>query len=96
MIEKTFYKTKDYCKVKFSVNNETAETIELFGINNNWEDAVVLKKKKDGTFATEINLPKETTHQFKYLVDQQDWLTDETADNTVTNEFGTDNSVLVL
>jgi hypothetical protein len=31
MVQKTYFKTKDYCKVKFSFNVENAETIEILG-----------------------------------------------------------------
>jgi len=29
MIQKTYFKTKDYCKVKFSFAPENAETVEV-------------------------------------------------------------------
>jgi hypothetical protein len=31
MVQKTYYKTKDYCKVKFSFAADAAETIEIVG-----------------------------------------------------------------
>lgn len=96
MIQKTYFKTKDYCKVKFTIENEIAETIAVTGLNNDWISMVPLKKKKDGTFAIEINLPKDTTHQFKYVVDQQDWINDETADSFEPNIYGQTNSVITI
>lgn len=96
MIQKTYYKTKDYCKVKFTIQNETAETVALVGLNNDWETSVELKKKKDGSFSTEINLPKDTTHEFKYLVDETNWINDESADSYQSNVYGGTNSVLAL
>jgi hypothetical protein len=32
MVQKTYFKTKDYCKVKFAVNIENAETVEILGL----------------------------------------------------------------
>ena len=32
MIQKTYFKTKDYCKVKFSFAVENAETVEVLGL----------------------------------------------------------------
>lgn len=96
MIVKTYYKTKDYCKVKFAIENETAETIALLGLNNDWENQVVMKRKKDGNFSVEVNLPKDTTHQFKYLVDQQDWINDTEADSYEANSYGNTNSVVTI
>lgn len=96
MIQKTYYKTKDHCKVKFSVNLENAETVEILGLNSDWENAIIMKKKKDGSFSTEVNLPKNSQHEFKYLVDEKEWLVEEEADSVQPNEFGTTNSVLIL
>lgn len=30
MVQKTYLKTKNYCKVKFTLNIENAETVEIF------------------------------------------------------------------
>ncbi len=96
MIQKTYFKTKDYCKVKFSFTPENAETVEVMGLNSDWENGLILKKKKDGTFTAEVSLPKDTQQQFKYLVNKTEWLNDEEADSQLANEYGGTNSVLVL
>jgi hypothetical protein len=96
MIQKTYLKTKDYCKVKFSFTPENAETVEILGLNSDWENAVLMSKKKDGSFAAEVNLPKDSTHQFKYFVNQVEWLNDETADSFEPNEYGNTNSVIAI
>jgi hypothetical protein len=31
MIQKTYYKTKDYCKVKFSLRPENADSVAIAG-----------------------------------------------------------------
>lgn len=96
MIQKTYYKTKDYCKVKFSFTVENAETIEILGLNSDWQNSIIMSKKKDGSFSADVNLPKNSKHQFKYLVDTKEWINDPAADEVVPNEFGGSNSVLVL
>ena len=96
MIQKTYFKTKDYCKVKFSFTPENAETVEILGLNSDWENAVVLKKKKDGSFTADVSLPKETQHQFKYLVNKTEWVNDTAADSESVNEYGGTNSVIVI
>jgi 1,4-alpha-glucan branching enzyme len=95
MIQKTYYKTKDYCKVKFTFN-EAAETVAVVGLNNDWETVITLSKKKDGTFATEVSLPKDSKHEFKYLVNDAEWLNEPTADAEAPNVYGGTNSVIVL
>jgi hypothetical protein len=96
MIQKTYYKTKDYCKVKFSFTPENAETVEILGLNNDWENSVILSKKKDGSFTADVNLPKDSTHEFKYRVDETNWANEPEADSEQPNSFGGSNSVIVL
>ena len=96
MVQKTYYKTKDYCKVKFSFKVENAETIEILGLNSDWENSVIMSRKKDGSFSADVNLPKDSTHEFKYLVDQKEWLNEPEADKEVPNVFGGSNSVITL
>lgn len=96
MVTKTYYKTKDYCKVKFTFQAENAETIEILGLNSNWQDSVIMSRKKDGSFSTELNLPKDSTHEFKYLVNKKEWINDPEADNQAPNAYGGTNSVVTI
>ncbi len=96
MVTKTYYKTKDYCKVKFSFNVENAETVEILGLNSDWENSVIMSRKKDGSFSADVNLPKESTHEFKYLVNETEWVNDPEADSETPNAFGGSNSVISL
>ena len=89
-------KTKDYCKVKFSFTVENAETVEILGLNSDWENSIVMSKKKDGSFSAEVTLPKNSEHEFKYLVNATDWLNDTAADGEKANIFGGSNSVISL
>jgi hypothetical protein len=94
MIEKKYFKTKDYCKVKFNLD-VAAKKVEILGLNGEWKKGVVMTKKKDGSFTADINLPKDSNHEFKYLVDKKQWINDtETA--STQNVFGTTNSVLSI
>jgi 1,4-alpha-glucan branching enzyme len=96
MIQKTYYKTKDYCKVKFSFQLPDAETIEILGLNSDWENSVIMSKKKDGTFTADVNLPKDSKHEFKYRINRSLWLNDPEADAEAPNNFGGSNSVVTL
>ena len=96
MILKTYYKTKDYCKVKFSFIIDNAETVQIRGLNSDWQTSVLMTKKKDGSFTADVTLPKDSKHQFKYLVNEKEWLNEPQADRQEPNEFGSSNSVIVL
>ena len=96
MISKTYFKTKDYVKVKFSVNPENAETVAIVGLNDDWETLVYMSRKKDGNFSADVSLPKNSQHEFKYLVNENEWLIEPEAVNQSHNPFGTVNSVFVI
>lgn len=96
MVQKTYFKTKDYCKVKFSFKVENAETIEILGLNSNWENSVIMSRKKDGTFSADVNLPKDSRHEFKYLVNEKEWINDPEADSQEPNVYGGTNSVVII
>jgi hypothetical protein len=95
MIEKKYYKTKDYVKVKFTLNAD-AKKVDILGLNNEWKKGVAMTKKKEGVFSAELNLPKESSHEFRYFLDKKVWLNDEQADAETANAFGTTNSVLSI
>ncbi|TDO29379.1 isoamylase early set domain-containing protein [Sediminibacterium goheungense] len=96
MIQKTIYKTKDYCKVKFNLEIQDTETASILGLNDDWSNPVPMKKKKDGSFTAEIQLPKATKHEFRYLLNETEWINEPEADGEVENVFGSSNSVLTL
>ncbi|HSR39254.1 MAG TPA: isoamylase early set domain-containing protein [Phnomibacter sp.] len=96
MVQKTYYKTKDYAKVKFTLALENAETVEILGLNSDWENGVFMSKKKDGSFSTEVNLPKSTQHEFKYRINAAEWINEPEADGELANNFGGSNSLLKI
>ena len=96
MLQKTYLKTKDLCKVKFTFKDEKAETVEILGLNSDWEHSIPLTKKKDGSFSAEVTLPKNSQHEFKYRINKNEWVEEPEADSQHLNAFGSHNSVLVV
>ena len=96
MVQKTYFKTKDYCKVKFTLNAGDAATAEIRGLNSDWNNSILMSKKKDGTFTCDVTIPKNTQHEFKYLVNESEWINDPDADGLRPNEFGGSNSLIIL
>jgi 1,4-alpha-glucan branching enzyme len=96
MVQKTYLKTKDYCKVKFSVDADNAKSVKILGLNNDWNNPVVMSKKKTGEFSIEVSLPKNSAHQFKYLVDENTWMNEAQPDSFSPDAFGGTNSVITL
>ncbi|MCO5240554.1 MAG: isoamylase early set domain-containing protein [Chitinophagaceae bacterium] len=96
MVRKTYFKTKDYCKVKFTLKPAHAETVEILGLNSDWQNAIVMGRKKDGTFSAEVNLPKNSRHEFKYRINETEWVNETEADELNPNIYGGTNSVITI
>jgi len=93
-IKKQFLKTKPVCKVTFTVEAKDANQVFVCGDFNDWnQTSHELKKLKNGSFKGTIDLEKDNTYQFKYLVDGV-WQNDEQADSYKWNDLGSENSVL--
>ena len=97
MLKKQYLKTKNVCKVTFSLPAAVqGETVFLVGDFNNWDEkATPMKRQKDGSFTTVIELEKGREYQFRYLVNGTEWHNDWEADRYVPNPFSGDNSVVV-
>lgn len=97
MLTKKFTPKRTICKVNFSVPAELAqESVAVAGDFNDWTPEVLALDEKKGEFAVELRLKPESEYNFKYLIDGETWENDHKADAYVPNEFGTDNSVVVI
>jgi 1,4-alpha-glucan branching enzyme len=96
-ITKQYLKSKPICKVTFTVPAEDAKKVSVLGTFNEWNEkkALQLKKLKNGTFKGTIDLEKDNSYEFRYLIDGT-FTNDERADAYKVNEFGGENAVLNL
>ncbi len=91
MLKKRYFKTKDEYEVTFTYNGD-ADTVTLVTAANDWVP-VPMKKSKDA-FTAKMRIPANGQYQFRYLVNNTDWVNDDAADAYVPNEHGTENSVI--
>ena len=96
MILKEYTKTGRSCRVTFELPAEIeADTVVVLGDFNDWDPAArPLKRRKDGSYATTVSLKPGSDYRFRYLVDGEHWVNDETADRTEPNRFGSEDSVI--
>jgi hypothetical protein len=52
------------------------------------------KLAKGKVYKFKTRLPKDGEFQFRYLVDDQQWVNDANADRYIPNEFGEDNCLV--
>ena len=99
MIEKKYLKSKPVCKVKFALSKEqvaNAKSIALVGEFNNWDtSATPMRKQKSGVYASTIDLAVDQTYQFRYLLDGNVWINDESADAYVSSQVSHEANCLI-
>lgn len=98
-IDKKYLKGKSICKVTFQLSSEAAGGAArafLVGEFNNWEmHSLPMKRMKDGSFKLTVDLPVGNVFQFRYLLDDDRWENDWSADRYCYSEFGNcENSVV--
>ena len=94
-ITKQYLKSKPVCKVTFTVLAEEAKEVKVVGSFNGWSaKKTQLKKLKNGTFKGTLDLDKDQSYEFRYIVDGT-YTNDEQADAYAWNDYaGAENSVL--
>jgi 1,4-alpha-glucan branching enzyme len=94
-ITKQYLKSKPICKITFTVPAEAAAKVNVIGSFNKWNaKATPLKKLKNGSFKGTIDLDKDQSYEFRYLIDGE-FTNDEQADAYAWNDFASaENGVL--
>lgn len=99
-IKKKYLESKSECKVTFKLEKNkvnSANQAVLVGEFNSWDRTQTpMKRLKSGDFSVTINLATDKAYQFKYLLDDKEWINESTADNFVPNEFQGENSVVEI
>lgn len=98
-IEKKYLKSKNICKTTFVISPEEsggAKTAFLVGEFNEWSmHSMPMKRLKNGSFKLIVDLPVGKSYQFRYLLDDDRWENDWSADNYCYSEYGNcENSVV--
>jgi 1,4-alpha-glucan branching enzyme len=91
MLKKRYFKTKDEFEVTFTYAGD-AENVHLLTSANDW--VPVPMKASKGVYTAKLRIPANGQYQFRYLVNNTDWVNDEEADSYVPNEHGTENGVI--
>ena len=95
-MKKAYAKTGRVCRVTFAVQPEGhVQNVAVCGEFNGWDPAAHhMKRQKDGRFTVTLSLPVGKAYRFRYLVDGACWANDPTADASVPNPFGSEDSVI--
>jgi hypothetical protein len=97
---KEYRKGGSKCKVTFRLPKEAApeaKQVTIAGDFNNWDtEKTPLSRSKDGDFFVVIDLKSKREYRFRYCIDGSQWENDWKADKYIPNDFGADDSVLII
>lgn len=89
-IKKQFLKSRPECKVTFKLGPiDDAKSVSIVGSFNNWDPAETqMNRLKNGTFSQTCYLETGKPVEFRYLINNTTWITDEEADGFVDTGLG--------
>lgn len=96
MISKYYPKSGTTCRATFKLPADVmAETAYLVGDFNDWDQqALPMKKLKDGSFSVTLSLPAGQSYRFRYVLDGERWENDWEADAYRPNAYGSEDSIV--
>ena len=99
-LKKQYVKSNNICKVTFRLPKDAAhnaDMVTIVGDFNNWNlTENRMKQLKNGDFTLTLDLPCSREYRFRYLIDANRWENDWFADKYLPNNFGADDSVVVV
>ncbi len=100
-VKKQYLKSKPKCKVTFRLPSKVAKkakNVHIVGEFNNWSTvATPMKRLKNGAHVATMDLDPGQEYQYRYLIDDDTWENDWSADKYVSSCYGgCDNSVVVV
>jgi len=99
-IKKEYVKSNLSCRVTFRLPKEAvrdAKAVTLVGDFNNWNTTETkMKRLPNGDFKATLELPRNREYKFRYLIDYTRWENDWCADKYIPNEYGSDDSVVIV
>lgn len=100
-VKKQYLKSKPVCKVTFRLPKKEAygaRKAAVAGEFNGWKtDQTLMKSLKNGDFTVTVVLTPGNEYQYRYVVDDKEWVTDNKADKYADSGYGNcKNGVVVV
>jgi hypothetical protein len=99
-IKKEYLKTGSTCRITFRLPKEAAADaykVTIVGDFNGWDnEGTVMKRIESGGFEATLELISGKEYRFRYLIDGDRWENDWYADKYIPNQYGCEDSVIVI
>jgi 1,4-alpha-glucan branching enzyme len=98
MVRKASTNSSRHARVTFELPADAGgQRVHLCGDFNEWSlTATPLARRKDGRFSTTLTLPAGRAYRYRFLVDEERWENDWSADTYLPNPFGSEDSVVSI
>jgi len=80
---------------EFTYENQAATRVSIVGTFNDWNKDANPMTLENGTWKTRINL-KPGKHEYQFVINDTDWVTDPKQDKSAENEYEGKNSVIEI
>jgi len=80
---------------EFTLDNATATKVSIVGTFNDWNKDANPMTLENGTWKTRINL-KPGKHEYQFVINDTDWITDPKQDKSAENKYEGKNSVIEI
>lgn len=97
MIQRQKCNDSNQVEVTFVLPADSPQPLTVVGDFNQWNPTTnPFQRSSNGSYATTLVLDGNRRYAFRYLCRDGRWLNEGFADAFETNDFGTDNSILIL
>ncbi|HNW33473.1 MAG TPA: isoamylase early set domain-containing protein [Candidatus Ozemobacteraceae bacterium] len=79
--------------VTFEYADSKATSVSVVGDFNDWNKDTSTMKNENGVWKCSMNL-KPGRHEYKFVINQTDWISDPKAKDTVADKYGGSSSVI--
>src|SRR5687767_2459695 len=95
MLPKKYDSHKRTCQVTFVLPHKKATCASVVGDFNGWDRyAHPMKRHTDGTWRLDLRLEAGQEYQYRFLIDNKEWMVDRNADKYAVHPQGGENSVV--
>ncbi|HYG34451.1 MAG TPA: isoamylase early set domain-containing protein [Clostridia bacterium] len=82
--------------IEFSFHEPRANSVAVAGTFNGWDQKRnEMRKDSKGTWKTTVWLPPGR-YEYRFVVDGEQWMSDPKAKESVANNFGSTNSIVMV
>jgi 1,4-alpha-glucan branching enzyme len=94
MVTKTRFTPDGTTRVAFELSEPSAQRVVLAGNFNGWSEPIPMTRGEDGIWRASLDLEPDHQFEFRYVIDDKEWINESQPDGYVPNPYGSANCLL--